>query len=47
MATFGMPEEEQKRPRKEWKTLQEARQERPLTGHSNVSIKAPLPPRKD
>ena len=52
MATFGMPdgsaEDESKKPiRKEWKTLKEARGERPTSAVSNVSQKAPLPPRKE
>lgn len=29
------------------KTLKEAREERPLTANSNISAKAPLPPKKD
>jgi len=42
MATFGMPdgstEERSKMPsRKEWKTLKEAREERPTSAVSNVS----------
>ena len=52
MATFGMPDgsndEESKKPnRKEWKTLKEAREERPTSAVSIVSQKAPLPPRKE
>ena len=54
MATFGLPESNcddestnKKTNRKEWKTLKEAREERPLTANSNISVKASLPPKKE